>query len=79
MMAMIKVGQIYKITRHRFGHINNIIAITRISDRRVDAIRTDGAAYKKSLDDLLYGKCYLIAEYPTWQEAVNSEYFKNDD
>lgn len=48
MMAMIKVGQIYKITRHRFGHINNIIVITRISDRRVDAIRTDGAAYKKA-------------------------------
>lgn len=21
----------------------------------------------------------LIAEYPTWQEAVNSEYFKNDN
>lgn len=31
---------------------------------------------KKSLDDLLYGKCYLIAEYPTWQEAVNSKEFK---
>lgn len=46
---MIKAGQIYKITRHRFGHINNIIAITRISDRRVDAIRTDGTAYKNGV------------------------------
>lgn len=60
MMEMIKIGQIYKITRHRFGHINNIIVITRISDRRVDAIRTDGAAYKKSLDDLLFRQFRVI-------------------
>lgn len=72
---MIKPGQIYKITRHRFGHIRNIIAVTKVQDRKVDAIRTDGTAYKKSLDDLLYGRCYLIAEYPTWQEAVNSKEF----
>lgn len=72
---MIKPGQIYKITRCRFGHISNIIAITKVNDRKVDAIRTDGKAYIKSSDDLLYGHCYLIAEYPTWQEAVNSKEF----
>lgn len=72
---MIKPGQIYKITRHHFGHISNIIVVTKVKDRKVDAIRTDGKAYIKSLDDLLYGHCYLVAEYPTWQEAINSKEF----
>lgn len=64
MMAMIKVGQIYKITRHRFGHINNIIVITRISDRRVDAIRTDGAAYKKKLGRFIIWKMLFNRRIP---------------
>ena len=66
---MIKVGQIYKEVN------NEIYVISRIADKDCFVIYNDG-----------YTACYeikfiydtLIAEYPTWQEAVNSKEFKVD-
>lgn len=71
---MIKVGQIYK---DRDG----ILAITQINKHinslRYDYIYNDGmvCSYMRDYDVLSPGT-ELIAEYPTWEEAVNSEEFK---
>ena len=45
---------------------------------------TSGGFHAIQKDGRVFSGCGLrekdlIAEYPTWQEAVNSEYFKNDD
>lgn len=72
---MIKVGQIWSIDGNAFviTKINNFINI----GKRFDCIYKDGTT-----DD--WGKIYtetygeLIAEYPTWQEAVNSKEFKGE-
>lgn len=72
---MIKAGQIYK---HKYSP--EMICITYIEEGNVRGIRPDGQVkvytYFTELDVDLWWE--LIAEYPTWQEAVNSKEFKND-
>jgi hypothetical protein len=68
---MIKVGQIYK-TAYVIRVVKRII--------REDLVEFIYKGYKKtslSGNDFydIWGKD-LIAEYPTWQEAVNSKEFK---
>lgn len=69
---MIKVGQIYNIP-----HLGGKVVVTWIREDKTEfnMVRNDGFFFvSKGLwvsDD---GK--LIAEYPTWQEAVNSKEFK---
>ena len=70
---MIKVGQIYK-SNLTFA----IRVITFIDDSEVSLIHPNGYVDRWSFDDIANTNWELIAEYPTWQEAVNSEYFKND-
>lgn len=63
---MIKVGQIYKqVSGEKF-------VISYIADRDCFLIYNDGytACYENKF---IYDT--LIAEYPTWQEAVNSKEF----
>lgn len=70
---MIKVGQIYK-TPSGPKYI-----ITYMGTYNIYLLYNNGYSMKYSLSSMK--KNYddkLIAEYPTWQEAVNSEYFKND-
>lgn len=67
---MIKVGQIYNIP-----YLGGKVVVTWIRDDKTDfsLIRDDGFTFTGSdkSDDWK-----LIAEYPTWQEAVNSREFK---
>lgn len=68
---MIKVGQIYR-------HNSIVVCITRLkANGRGYCINTMGTMKYCYRSD--FEKYALIAEYPTWQEAVNSEYFKNDN
>ncbi len=72
-MSKIKVGQIYG---HRHAGENIIIVVTKI---KVNGIfyciknnGTVGCRWRSHFDNY-----DLIAEYPTWQEAVNSKEFNN--
>lgn len=72
---MIKEGQIYSHT-----HIgkNIVICITRVRKNGNPYIITNnGTSGTRDSDD--FEKYTLIAEYPTWQQAVNSKEFKNID
>lgn len=68
---MIEVGQIYEYeSGERF-------VMTNITGKRLCAIYQSGVVInleRFSPQMRVYGK--LIAEYPTWQEAVNSKEFK---
>ena len=72
-MSKIKVGQIYK-SNLTFA----IRVITFIDDFEASIIHPDGFVDRWKFDDIEASNWKLITEYPTWQEAVNSEYFKND-
>ena len=72
----IKVGQIYSTGLLKW-------AVTHISDYPkywATLIKNDGVVagmyYEKDEDVEKQGK--LIAEYPTWQEAVNSKEFRGE-
>ena len=71
---MIKVGQIY--TKHK-----QILCVTSIlgsvSGLLCYTIDTKGFIYKDFYKDFEKDK-RLIAEYPTWQQAVNSPEFKGE-
>lgn len=64
-----KAGQIYK-------EGSDLYVVTFNDGDDICVIYKDGYAYDELLEYFSLGE--LIAEYPTWQEAVNSEYFKND-
>lgn len=76
---MIKVGQIYSYEDFTY-------CVTKTIPRRdihgfiikaYQAICNDGFCFDElSEEDIIVDK--LIAEYPTWQEAVNSKEFKNE-
>ena len=71
---MIKVGQIYNIP-----YLGGKVVVTwiRADKTEFNMVRNDGFFFvSKGL--WVSNDAKLIAEYPTWQEAVNSEYFKND-
>lgn len=70
---MIKVGQIYK-SNLTFA----IRVITFIDDSEVSIIHPDGYVDRWSFDDIANSNWELVAEYPTWQEAVNSPEFKGE-
>lgn len=67
---MIKVGQIYNVP-----YLGGKIAVTwiRADKLNFNVIRTDGFFFICREPD---SKWELIAEYSTWQEAVNSKEFK---
>lgn len=74
MMAMIKVGQIYLSKKK-----NIPMVVTSVSFKKVYVYRGVHGVYGYARVNFERYNFKLIAEYPTWQEAVNSEYFKNDD
>ena len=72
-MSKIKVGQIYKTPS------GSRYIVTYMGIYNIYLLYNTGYCMEYSLSDM--NNNYddkLIAEYPTWQEAVNSEYFKND-
>ncbi len=70
----LKVGQIYKDRNS-----GAIFAITFVTKCNVSLIYNYGLTqlycYVYDGNPFLFDK--LLAEYPTWQQAVNSEEFKN--
>lgn len=77
---MIKAGQIYKDDEGIFIITSYYDDSTYMGEGNYffDLIYTNGKTEcwqdAENIED-----CELIAEYPTWKEAVNSEYFKNDN
>ena len=71
--TIIKAGQIYE---HKYSPMK--VCITYVDAYEIRLIRQDGKTYNKftELDADLWWK--LLAEYPTWQEAVNSKEFKGE-
>ena len=75
---MIKVGQIYQ-EPSQYGFKYVITKVRPYNDEFIkkyyQAICDDGSVFDKFFEiDIKQDK--LIAEYPTWQEAVNSKEFK---
>lgn len=76
---MIKVGQVYE-EPSQYGFKYVITKIRPYNDEFIkkyyQAICDDGSVFDKLFEtDIKQDK--LIAEYPTWQEAVNSKEFNN--
>ena len=72
-MSEIKVGQIYKS--------NLTLAIRTIAfvdDEEVSIINIDGSVDRWKLDEIPISDWKLLAEYPTWKEAVNSPEFRGE-
>ena len=72
-MSEIKVGQIYKS--------NLTLAIRTIAfvdDEEVSIINIDGFVDRWKLDEIPISDWKLLAEYPTWKEAVNSPEFRGE-
>lgn len=71
---MIKQGQIYRV-HSKYGRIIHCIT-TSVNRGKCYTITNKGKGYIRWAEDFA-GK-ELIAEYPTWQEAVNSKEFRNE-
>lgn len=74
---MIKEGQIYKqkeIPSWR-KHDNPVFIVTFIGFT-IHVINREGITFSPVGSSWINNDCELVAEYPTWQEAVNSEEFK---
>lgn len=74
-MSKIKVGQIYGsvFTKERFVVTND----ENRDDEEFYIITQKGKIYSKANAFSINHWLNLIAEYPTWQEAVNSKEFNN--
>lgn len=69
---MIKVGQIYY---HRRIESNIVITYTDNDNGLCDWVVDNGKVCTDKID-WIRQVCDFVAEYPTWQEAVNSKEFK---
>lgn len=67
---MIKVGQIYRTDEQ-------IVVVSFYRKGQIGIIYNDG--YVINIFNDIISNSELIAEYPTWQEAVNSKEFKEND
>jgi hypothetical protein len=78
---MIKVGQIYKVNVD-YTKYNTVFIITRIENETIYFVSNIGYAIGRDTilleNDIKDKYIKLIAEYPTWQEAVNSKEFKGE-
>lgn len=72
---MIKVGQIYK--RNSCIYAVCFVGLGYKNSEQVQLINPNGFTYGYSLTKFERYGGDLIAEYPTWQEAVNSKEFNN--
>ena len=76
---MIKVGQIWKEKELPSWRKNDsdIFTVSTKSFNKLSIIYNYGKTYYVTAD-WVSGDCEHIAEYPTWQEAVNSPEFKGE-
>lgn len=72
---MIKVGQIYNSDDGI--HVVTQISVSSIGREIASVIYNDGTSDCWS-DNFISKYSKLIAEYPTWQEAVNSPEFRGE-
>lgn len=72
---MIKAGQIYKQKN------GEIFVVTSVKDRFISHLYNDGYAWTNDCYSGFAASVFwkLLDEYPTWQEAVNSKEFKNNE
>ena len=72
---MIKVGQVWQTS----NDYKVVVTSTKEEDYvgQICIIYMDGYT-TDSCEENTFTFCKLLAEYPTWQEAVNSKEFKND-
>ena len=73
-MSKIKVGQIYK------SNLTLAIKVITLVDddcEEVSVVHSEGFVDRWRFDDIANCNWELLAEYPTWQEAVNSKEFNN--
>lgn len=75
-MSKIKVGQIYRYISNDYLKLEEDFVVTYLFRYVACCLRYDGETMHLPISN--FEDYTLIAEYPTWQEAVNSEYFKND-
>lgn len=73
---MIKVGQIYGYVDD-YSQIEYRICVTCVLRFTAFGISSSGVIYDKGKS--FYEDLPLIAEYPTWQDAVNSSEFKGEE
>lgn len=73
---MIKVGQIYEDKEKENG--KNFVITRKCGDSEIfEMVYSDGRTNSHSADWIeLVG--LFVAEYPTWQEAVNSPEFRGE-
>lgn len=78
----IEVGQIYKDCYDRIYIITKKHSAIIVSKSKIaykyNVILQDGEVYDDFTEDEVLNLSKLIAEYPTWQEAVNSPEFKGE-
>ena len=78
-MSKIKVGQIYEETGE-YGFKYVITKVRPYNDKDIkkyyQAVCDDGCVFDM-LFEMDMKQDQLVAEYPTWQEAVNSKKFNN--
>ncbi len=68
-MLEIKVGQIYR------NRVSNTIYVVSNMINGISTIFSDGSCGRTPETNIR--EAVLIAEYPSWQEAVSSKEFKN--
>lgn len=73
---MIKVGQIYTDNEDVYV-VTNVWTNIFENKEYFSSINTDGDVNFNNLVSYAEENDKLIAEYPTWQEAVNSKEFNN--
>ena len=78
---MIKIGQVRKIDKgdnwQPFPDYNHKIVISYISDYGLCGVIYDTGLVLQSIpESFIEDRTNIIAEYQTWQEAVNSKEFK---
>lgn len=67
---LMKVGQIYKTD-------GEIVVVSFYRKGQIGIIYNDG--YVINIFNDIISNAELIAEYPTWQEAVNSKEFRDEN
>ena len=75
----VKVGQIYRQKSKPFWrkYEDDIFVISHI-EYSIHIIFQSGNVDNTPKERWINGDCELIAEYPTWQEAVNSSEFRGE-
>lgn len=79
----IKVGQIYKDCYDRICIITKKHSSIIVSKDKIvykyNVIFQDGEVYDDYTEDEVLNSLKLVAEFDTWQEAVNSVEFKGEE